>query len=190
MSRLPLALLSERTGFRPDLRFAAEARPAVPEPEPDDPVALAWDQGFAAGRAEAIEQARLAAERSADAQEALVLSLARLDAQQEDRLRLRLHATVEALCEATLAPYARDPEALVARIERAATMLARADDDRLLRLHPEDLQLIVDRLPAGLEVLADPALERGAVRLETASGGVEDGPAHWRRAIAEAIGQC
>ena len=74
--------------------------------------------------------------------------------------------------------------------ERAAAMLARADDDRVLRLHPEDIRLIGKRLPEGLEVVPDPALERGALRVETASGGVEDGPSHWRRAIAEALSQC
>ena len=69
-------------------------------------------------------------------------------------------------------------------------MLARADDERVLRLHPEDLKLMAARLPDGLATLEDPALERGALRIESSSGGVEDGPEHWRRAIAEAVAQC
>jgi len=69
-------------------------------------------------------------------------------------------------------------------------MLARADDAAVLRLHPDDLALIVARLPAGLPVEPDPALERGALRLEGSAGGVEDGPAQWRRALAEALGPC
>jgi flagellar assembly protein FliH len=69
-------------------------------------------------------------------------------------------------------------------------MLARADDERVLRLHPDDFALIGKALPDELEVRSDPALERGALRLESVNGGVEDGPAHWRRAIAEAIAQC
>jgi len=40
------------------------------------------------------------------------------------------------------------------------------------------------------EVLADPSLERGAIRVEGTSGGVEDGPATWRKAIAEALARC
>jgi flagellar assembly protein FliH len=48
----------------------------------------------------------------------------------------------------------------------------------------------MSRLPPALEVLPDPALERGALRIETQAGGVEDGPAHWHRAIAEALAQC
>jgi len=60
----------------------------------------------------------------------------------------------------------------------------------LLRLHPDDITLLGAQLPEGLDVLADPALERGALRIESANGGVEDGPAHWRRAITEALAQC
>ena len=48
----------------------------------------------------------------------------------------------------------------------------------------------LQNFPEGLAVEPDPALERGSLRFETASGGVEDGPAHWRRAIAEAIAGC
>jgi flagellar assembly protein FliH len=33
-------------------------------------------------------------------------------------------------------------------------------------------------------------LERGALRVEAANGGVEDGPAQWRQAIAEALALC
>ena len=97
---------------------------------------------------------------------------------------------VNALCEAAIAPMMLDKTALAARVVRAAGMLARADDERVLRLHPDDLKLVGKRLPEGLDVVPDPALERGALRVETANGGVEDGPAHWRAAIAEALGQC
>ncbi len=69
-------------------------------------------------------------------------------------------------------------------------MLARADDAAVLRLHPDDLDLIADRLPPGLATEPDPALERGNLRLEVQAGGIEDGPAQWRRALAEALGSC
>ncbi len=76
------------------------------------------------------------------------------------------------------------------RIDKAVSMLARADDDRVIRLHPDDLALIGPRLAAEWDVQADPALERGALRVESGNGGVEDGPEQWRRAIAEAFHQC
>jgi flagellar assembly protein FliH len=50
--------------------------------------------------------------------------------------------------------------------------------------------LIGTRLPASLTVEADPSVERGGLRIETTDGGIEDGPSHWRRALAEAFGQC
>ena len=41
-----------------------------------------------------------------------------------------------------------------------------------------------------LEVLPDARLERGGLRVETKTGGAEDGPGQWRQAIAEAIELC
>lgn len=189
MSSIPFAALAASTGFAADPRFFAGAT-AMPAHDPEAEQASLWAAGHAAGRAEAeAECAALLAGRNA-AQAALKITLARLDAEQEELLRQRLYATIEALCEASLAPLQFDRDALLARVHRAAAMLARADDQRVLRLHPDDLALIGETLPEGLETRPDPALERGALRLETANGGVEDGPAHWRRSIAETISQC
>ena len=189
MCSIRFAALSASTGFAADPRFFAGAA-AMPAHDPEAEQASLWAAGHASGRADAeAECAALMAEHDA-AQAALKLTLARLDAEQEELLRQRLYATIEALCEAALAPLQFDTDALLARVHRAAAMLARADDERVLRLHPDDLALIGPALPDGLEARPDPALERGALRLETANGGVEDGPAHWRRAIAEALAQC
>ena len=189
MSNLPYAALARGGGFQSDPRFCAEPR-SIKLPDPVDPVAQAWDEGYAAGSAEASAVAAADAEDNARAHAAITLSFARLDLQMAEDLRQKLLITVEALCEAAIAPLALDKAALAVRVERAAAMLARADDERVLRLHPDDFKLVARHLPAGLEVLPDPALERGALRVETASGGVEDGPEHWRRAISEALGQC
>lgn len=192
--RVSLAALAGPIGFASDPRFSGAASPAPPPPDigqlPTDPLTAAWAEGYAAGVAEARTEARLLAEAEAADRTRIELSLARLDGELAEALRQKLTITVEQLCEAAIAPLMLDKEALVARVERAAGMLARADDERVLRLHPDDLALIGQRLPEGLEVRADPALERGALRVETANGGVEDGPGHWRSAIAEALGQC
>jgi flagellar assembly protein FliH len=189
MSSLPFAALAAHGGFVCDPRFAAlPAKP--PEPEPGDPLTLAWEDGYAAGLTEAQTAARAQAETEASARERIELALARFDGELAEALRQKLFVTVTALCEAAIAPLALDQEALIARVARAADMLARADDDKRLRLHPDDLALVAGRLPESLAVEPDPALERGALRFETSSGGIEDGPAHWRRAIAEAIAGC
>jgi len=193
MSSLPFAEIGASSGFSSDPRFLAPAaaRP-VPQPEAEapDPLALAWAEGYDHGRTEAEAEAQARAAEDEAARARIELSLARLDAELAEQLRQKLYATVETLCEAAVAPFALDPAALAARVERAAAMLARADDARLLRLHPDDLPLVAARLPEGLELQPDPALERGALRIESTAGGVEDGPSHWRRAIAEALSQC
>lgn len=183
------AALAGSSGFASDPRFGGGAPPPEPEDE-EDPIARAWQDGHAAGFAEAHQAALELAEAEAEGRAAIELSLARLDAELAEQLRQKLFATVEALCAAAIAPLALDTQALAARVERATAMLARADDDKLLRLHPDDLKLVAKQLPKGLEVQTDTALERGSLRIESQSGGVEDGPAHWRRAIAEALAQC
>ncbi len=189
----PLAL----PAFRADPRFCAGSPvdappqpPPGPAQPPHDPLALAWADGHALGLAEGRAEAEARMRADALAAEGLTLSFARLDRALEEELRLRLRDTVAALCEAAILPLALDEEALARRVEAAVAMLARADDDRVLRLHPDDIALIAPRLSRDWQVVPDPALERGALRVETASGGVEDGPATWRRAIAEALHQC
>lgn len=183
-------------GFRQDARFARPPHPgdhpAAPEPPPEaaDPAAVAWAEGYAHGTREARAEAEAAMAAQVQAHAALDLSFARLDAELAETLRERLQDTVMALCEATLIPFALDPAVLAKRTERAVAMLARADDERVIRLHPEDLALVAPRLPAEWTLSPDPALERGALRVETQSGGVEDGPAQWRRALAEAFHSC
>lgn len=189
------------SSFAEDRRFfralsvpdAPAAPPMEPDPIPDepaDPVADAWADGYARGMGEAQEAAaQIIAEREA-AQTRIELALSKLDLAMQSDLKDRLRETVIALCEAAIAPAALDPDGLTRRVEMAAAMLARAEDARVIRLHPEDLALITARLPEDWHFEPDASLERGSVRVEGAAGGVEDGPEQWRRAIAEALRQC
>lgn len=205
LAALPAALLEARQGFRSDRRFARTsgesdaaatdamaglADPEAGEAQPDDPLHAAWAEGFAAGAAEARAAAEEQAHQDAAAREALAVALARLDAESMETLRRRLHAIVVALCEEALQPLALDQAALAARVERAASLLARADDERTIRLHPDDIACLSPTMRSDWHIVPDPALERGSVRVETATGGVEDGPGEWRRAIAEALAPC
>lgn len=193
---LPFEALSTGSGFRSDARFASlgGSQPSepqrMPDPEPEDPLAIAFAEGYAAGAAEAQSHAEQQALADAAAREGLTLAFAKLDSELEEQLRQRLRDTVAALCEAAIAPLALDEDALLRRIERAVSLLARADDERLIRLHPDDVALLSPRFAADWQVLPDRTLERGSIRVETANGGVEDGPELWRRAIAEALHQC
>ncbi|MBV1690686.1 flagellar assembly protein FliH [Novosphingobium sp. G106] len=195
--RLPFEALSAAGGtFRSDARFSSAGAaapmdaPRMPEPEPEDPLAMAFAEGYATGAAEAQAQADERTLADAAAREGLTLSFAKLDRDLEEELRQRLRDTVAALCEAAIAPLALDQDALLRRVERAVSLLARADDERVVRLHPDDIVLLSERFAADWQVVPDPLLERGALRVESANGGIEDGPDLWRREIAEALRQC
>lgn len=194
MRALPAALLAAAGNFRSDNRFSFATEPEhdlpPPQTEPEDPLAQAWAEGFAAGTEQARAEAESLAEQTAAAREGLALSLARLDTQMAEDLRLRLRDTVVALCETAILPLTLDPEGLRLRIDRAVAMLARADDERTIRLHPDDMSLLAPSMPDDWHLEADPSLERGSLRVETPGGGVEDGPEQWRRAITEALHQC
>lgn len=186
-------------GFARDRRYFRDlvdlSPPEPPEPEideadPHDAVAEAWADGYARGLGEAQEAAAQLLAEQESGRARIELSLAKLDTAMQADLQDRLRETVEALCEAAIAPAALDPEGLARRVEVAAAMLARAQDERVIRLHPEDLALIAVRLPEDWHFIPDAALARGAVRVEGVSGGVEDGPDQWRLAIAEALRQC
>ncbi len=197
--------LAQPSSFRPDARFTAPppgdqaeacaplpdpAAPAAPESEVGDPIAEAFGHGFAMGHEQAAHEARIHADTEAATYRKLTLAFSKLDEAREEELRLRLRDTVSALCESAIMPLAIEPDALLRRIGVAVAMLRRAEDERLIRLHPEDLRLVSPRLSAEWQVQPDTTLERGTVRIETATGGVEDGPANWRRAIAEALQRC
>lgn len=209
-------------GFTPDIRFAAlqgadDALPdplavmrvrfgkdnaAAPAPEPDilrvetetmpDPMEALRHDAYAQGWADAQAAARQDAEQAEAARGRMEMVMHRLDGELAEQFRQRLMETVIALCESALAPLALDRDALTRRVEKAAAMFTRADDDRLIRMHPDDLALIRARLPNDWDIQGDPSIERGAIRVESRSGGMEaggaeDGPEQWRRAIIEAL---
>mgnify|MGYP004552044967 CR=1 FL=1 len=83
--------------------------------------------------------------------------------------------------------------------ERAAPLVRREANDVVFRREGAaitrdgflaDVAAAAARLPAGLDCAPDPGVERGGLRIETADGGVEDGPGQWRRILAEAFREC
>ncbi len=168
----------------------AEPSDPVPAELEEDPETRAFAAGYAQGAADA-ETAFTQALAAQDAARAKIeLAFGRLDANLIRELEARLRDTVLVLCTPLLGEFAADEEALAARVKTAAAMLARAADERVIRLHPEDLALLAARLPEDWHFEPDPALERGALRIEGTAGGVEDGPATWARALSDALSSC
>jgi len=186
MSSLPEALFAPACGFTPDSRFGAMLADAA-SPAVNDPAEAAFSEGYARGFADAAVQAKAQAEEEAAARGRMETAFERLAEAEGLRLEERLRETVLALCEHTLAPLAADPDALNQRIARALQALRRSEDERVLRLHPDDIAMLAGQLPERARIEPDPALARGGLRVETAEGGLEDGPEQWRRALAEAL---
>lgn len=200
-TRLPppgwLAAIGEAQDFREMLPgfAAAEEAPVsepepVPQPEPEpvadpvpDLVAQAYSQGEAAGRAAALAEAAQDAAR----QRGLRLAFRTLDEAASETLAADLADTVIALCEGVLGAHAADRDALLARCHEAARRIGGAAAGLRLHLHPEDIETLGPDALGGWEVAADGALERGALLLEGPDGALRDGPADWRRAIADAV---
>lgn len=191
--RLPVSELRERRGFTRNVAYHADHVPMPANSDGDgkvDPVADAFARGKEEGRAAAMAEA--AAQRAEEdaAREEIRLAFARFDQDSAKALRERLQATVRALCEDAVLPLALDIDNLARRVEAAAALLQRKTDERIIRLNPNDHALVLPLVDPQLKLLADPAVERGGLRIDTDDGGVEDGPTQWRQAIAEAISQC
>jgi len=189
-----LERLGEPADFREAFPFAAPAAPApaptaaslseAPPMQADtDRLALAFAEGEAAGRAAALAEAA----RDAARQRALRLAFRHLDTAALDVLAEDLADTVITLCEGVLAAHVADRDALLARCRAAAARIGGAADALRLHLHPEDIAALDADALAGWTVIADGALEPGALLLEGPDGAVRDGPADWRRAIAAAV---
>jgi flagellar assembly protein FliH len=191
-----LALLGEAEGFREALPFgtAPEDTPPPPaaEPQPDpappaDPVPDALAQAFAEGEATGRAAALAEAEQQAARQRALRLAFRALDEAAGEMLAADLAETVIALCEGVLGAHAADREALLDRCREAARRIGGAPSALRLHLHPADIESLGAEALAGWAVIADSALDRGALLLEGPDGALRDGPADWRRAIADAV---
>ncbi len=190
MSSLPQSLFEPGRGFSRDARFAPLEPAEVPGDRADDPVARAYADGYAKGAEEAGAQAQADTAREMAARGKIEAAFERLAESDTLRLEERLRETILLLCEQAVAPLAIDPEGLSLRIRKALALLRRAEDERVLRLNPQDIALVSGHLPDDLKVEADAALERGEIRVETADGGIEDGPQQWRRILTEALGSC
>ena len=133
---------------------------------------IAYARGVAEGRR--TVEAEFAAERHAVAE--MAESLQSLNPEPTLPLALLLAETVDRLVKEIVGEVDIDGLTLLTRAKAAAALIGEATQPTRLRAHPDDAALLAE---AELDVIveADAALPRGTVRIETADGWIEDGPA-------------
>lgn len=132
----------------------------------------AFAEGFEQGR-QSVEDL-LAEERAAIA--GIVESLQVLQPEPTNALALLLAETVDRLVRQIVGSVEIDGALLTARAEAAAALIGAETEPARLRVNPKDVQLL-DGTRIPVEIVADPALVRGSLVLETGAGWIEDGPA-------------
>lgn len=132
---------------------------------------VAFEQGFAAGQAAA--EAAFADDKAALL--ALATALDCLRPCSDATLAALLAGTVERLLRDCLGMALSDPALLREQAMAAAAALDAASQPLALRVNPDDLPLLAG-CDLAVELVADAAIERGGLRLDTALGWIEDGP--------------
>lgn len=152
-----------------------------------DPVAAAHAAGYAEGRAVAMAEIEDVKAREAALLEQVSRALAEGAHFDRERMAGHLRQTVLHLVTKMVGESGVAPDVLSARVTAAVELLADGAESALLRLHPDDVALIADKLPKSVFPVGDPHLARGSFALESASTLVEDGPEMWLEQLASAI---
>lgn len=166
----PSALRGEHQP-EPEIEETGEPEPVVEADEPAiDVDALA--QAFEEGR----RSAEMVLEDEKAALAKLTESLEALRPEPHAALAALLAETVDRLVRQIVGSVAIDADLLAARARDAAALIGDELEPAALYVHPDDLPLL-DSASLPVELAGDPALSRGSVKLECASGWIEDGPA-------------
>lgn len=154
--------------------------PSVAQPEPALAAEAIRKAAFADGFAEGLNQGRAR-------DDALLADVAAALAGRIDRDRLAdgLRATVLALVTRLVGEAGVSADLLTERVRAAADLLASENESAILRVHPDDVGLLVGRVADTVFPVGDANVERGAFVLESQTTVVEDGPALWLRQLGE-----
>lgn len=176
-------------GAEPGPRHFAPAEPGHDPTAGWDPLnpdlqapapALAAESAYAEGLAEGLTRGRAR-------DDALLADVAEGLASRIDRERLaeNLRGTVLALVTRLVGEAGVSADLLTERVRAATELLAGEAESAILRIHPDDVALLVGRVPDTVFPVGDASVERGAFVLESQSTVVEDGPALWIRQLGE-----
>ena len=162
----------------------------APEPESQaafDPIAIAREEGFAAGIAAAERMAAERGEADAKALAEIAGLLEMMSGFDRDALATRLRQTVLFLVRRLVGETGVSADLLGQRIEAAVALIADNSELAQLRLNPADLILIEGHQPARVALIGDDTIGRGGFRIETRTTSVEDGPEIWLAQLSAAL---
>lgn len=167
-------------GFRslytaPAGQQTAALRGELTPAEPVDMLEEARIEAFTMGFDEGCRVTAQAQAEEGEAQAHLAEALELLAPAPSGMLSTMLSATVVRLVEQIVGEVEIDMERLVQRCDTVAAFIESNQDRSALHLHPDDVELLKNEA-IGVPMVADKAMQRGCVRLETADGWVEDGP--------------
>lgn len=165
-NKLSLAkYFGSRQGFRP--RDVAPAVPEICQQSPDL---------YATGLSDGQQMAEVSFSVERKQLQDLISSADAIRAADNAELTHMLDILVCKIVANVVGSITIDVAFLQRQIDAAVAVLTEADQNRTLRLHPDDLALLVGAdLP--LKCSADATLARGTLRIECSDGWIEHGPA-------------
>jgi flagellar assembly protein FliH len=172
--------LPRRSDFAPlPLVFKQASAVSASPPESVDAYARGFDEGH-----------RVASEAFATDRQHLLSLLAKAETFQpeaSDELAAMIAETVFRLVAEIVGSVEIDRALLDRRIDEAMKLIADCDAARTLAFHPDDLPLLAN---AGLtlDLIADPSLARGDLRIDCSSGGIEHGNSIYLDALRSELG--
>ncbi len=164
--------------------------PLNPQAEPIgfvDPIEAARQQGFAEGVSHGRDLERAVHERDIALLQSLGHALKTSDRMDREQFARQLREAVMTLVTKLVGEVGVSAELLAGRIAAAVDMLADSAESAMLRVHPDDIDLLKDKLPATVFPVADASIERGGFVLESAATIVEDSPELWLEQLAQTI---
>lgn len=177
-NKLSLAqYFGSRQGFRP--RDVTSVAPEICQQSPDL---------YAAGLADGQQMAEVTYSLERKQLQDLISSAHAIKAEDNAELTHMLDILVCKIVANVVGSIAIDADFLRRQIDAAIAVLTEADQNRILRMHPDDLALLADAdLP--LKCSADASLARGTLRIECSDGWIEHGPAMVLDRLERALSQ-
>lgn len=165
-NKLSLAqYFDSRQGFRP-----RNVTPAVPE------ICQQVPDLYATGLSDGQQMAEVTYSVERKQLQDLISSADAIRPEDNAGLAPMLDILVRKIVANVIGDIAIDADFLQRQIDAAIAVLTEADQNRILRLHPDDLALLADAdLP--LKCSPDTNMARGTLRIECSDGWIEHGPA-------------